>query len=124
MVADNTSPQHRGRQQSSVKLSMLVNSETTSIQNCLKVISHRIRHVAAQHGVAQHSAACHGLVQHTLAAFTLEFSICNAMQFRQLVPLLTNKDISLIVRGRLYSSCVRSSMMHGSETWSVRKENG
>jgi len=35
----------------------------------------------------------------------------------QLVPLLTNKDISLIVRGRLYSSCVRS------ETWPVRKEN-
>jgi len=26
--------------------------------------------------------------------------------FRQLVPLLTNKDISLTVRGRLYSSCV------------------
>jgi len=24
--------------------------------------------------------------------------------FRQLVPMLTNKDISLIVRGRLYSS--------------------
>jgi len=37
-------------------------------------------------------------------------------KFRQLVPLLTNKDISLIVRGRLYSSCVRSSMLHGSET--------
>jgi len=29
-------------------------------------------------------------------------------KFRQLVPLLTNKDISLIVRGRLYSSCVQS----------------
>jgi len=27
-------------------------------------------------------------------------------KFRQLVQLLTNKDISLIVRGRLYSSCV------------------
>ena len=27
-------------------------------------------------------------------------------KFRQLVPLLTNKDISLTVRGRLYSSCV------------------
>jgi len=27
-------------------------------------------------------------------------------KFRQLVPLLTNKDISLIMRGRLYSSCV------------------
>jgi len=40
-----------------------------------------------------------------------------------LVPLLTNKDMSLIVRGRLYSSCVRSSMLHESETWPVRKEN-
>ena len=37
-------------------------------------------------------------------------------KFRQLVPLLTNKDVSLIMRGRLYSSCVRSSMLHESET--------
>jgi len=44
---------------------------------------------------------------------------CN--KFRQLVQLLTNKDVSLIMRGRLYSS-VRSSMLHGSETWPVRKE--
>jgi len=44
-------------------------------------------------------------------------------KFRQLVPLLTNRDISLIRRGRLYSSCVRSSMLHGSETWPVREEN-
>ena len=44
-------------------------------------------------------------------------------KFRQLVPRLTNKDVSLIMRGRLYSSCVRSSMLHGSETWHVRKEN-
>jgi len=36
-------------------------------------------------------------------------------KFRQLV--------SLIRRGRLYSSCVRSSMLDGSETWPVRKEN-
>ena len=35
-------------------------------------------------------------------------------KFRQLVPLLTNKDVSLIMRGRWYSSCVRSSMFHGS----------
>ena len=39
------------------------------------------------------------------------------------MPLLTNKDVSLIMRGRLYSSCVQSSMLHGSETWPVRKEN-
>ena len=44
-------------------------------------------------------------------------------KFRQLLPLLTNKDVSLIMRGRLYSSCVRSSMLHGSVTWPVRKEN-
>ena len=44
-------------------------------------------------------------------------------KFRQLVPLLTNKDVSLIMTKRLYSSCVRSSMLHGSETWPVRKEN-
>jgi len=44
-------------------------------------------------------------------------------KFRQLVPLLSNKDVSLIMTGRLYSSCVRSSMLHGSETWPVRKEN-
>ena len=44
-------------------------------------------------------------------------------KFRQLVPLLTNRDISLIRRGRLYSSYVRSSMLHGSETCPVRKEN-
>ena len=44
-------------------------------------------------------------------------------KFRQLVPLLTNKDISLIMRGRLYSSCVRCSMLHGGETLPVRKEN-
>jgi len=39
-------------------------------------------------------------------------------KFRQLVPLLTNKDISLTVRGRLYNSCVQNSMLHG------RDENG
>ena len=44
-------------------------------------------------------------------------------KFRQLVPLLASKDTSLIVRGRLYSSCVRSSMLHGSEIMPIRKEN-
>jgi len=44
-------------------------------------------------------------------------------KFRQLVPLLTSKDISLKVRGRLYSGCVQSSMLHGSETSHIRNEN-
>jgi len=38
-------------------------------------------------------------------------------KFRQLVPLLTSKGISLTVRGRLYSGCVKSSMLYGSVTW-------
>jgi len=45
-------------------------------------------------------------------------------KFRQLLLLLTNKDESLIIRGSLYSSCVQRSMLHGSETWPVRKECG
>jgi len=44
-------------------------------------------------------------------------------KFRQLVPLLTNKNISLIVRERLYSGCVQSSMLHRSETLPIGKEN-
>jgi len=36
-------------------------------------------------------------------------------KLRQLVPLLTNKDVSLITTGGLHSSCVRSSMLDGSE---------
>ena len=37
-------------------------------------------------------------------------------KFRQLVPLLTNKDVSIRMREKLYRSCPRSSMLHGSET--------
>jgi len=44
-------------------------------------------------------------------------------KFRQLVPLFNNMDISLIMTGRLYSSCVQSCMLHRSETWHIRKEN-
>ena len=55
---------------------------------------------------------------------TLEARIRNSWnKFRQLVPLITNKDVSLIMRGRLYSSCVRSCMLHGSETRPAKKEN-
>ena len=32
-------------------------------------------------------------------------------KFRQLVPLFTNKDVSLITRGRLYSSCEAACCM-------------
>ena len=44
-------------------------------------------------------------------------------KFWQLVPLLTNKDVSLNMRKKLYSRSEQDSMLHGRETWPVRKEN-
>ena len=47
----------------------------------------------------------------------VEARVCNGWnKFRQLVPLLSNKDVSLLMRGKLYRSCVRSCVLHGSET--------
>jgi len=42
---------------------------------------------------------------------------------RQLVPLLINKDVAVLVRGKLYKSCVHSCMLHGCEMWPVKKKN-
>jgi len=35
--------------------------------------------------------------------------------------MLNNKDISLLMRGKLYRSCVQSCMLHGDETWLMKK---
>ena len=43
-------------------------------------------------------------------------------KFRQLLPLLTSRSLSLRKRGELYSSCVRRTMLHGSECWAVTRE--
>ena len=40
-------------------------------------------------------------------------------KFRELLPILTNKNLPATTRGRVYSSCVRSVMLYGSETWAV-----
>ena len=67
-----------------------------------------------------------------ITRFLVLFTLVRVMPRRLLDSVVTilhytrltaNKDVSLIMRGRLYSSCVRSSMLHGSETWPVRKEN-
>ena len=42
--------------------------------------------------------------------------------FRELLPLLTTKTISLKVKGELYAACVRSVMLYGSETWPIKVE--
>ena len=38
-------------------------------------------------------------------------------KFRKLLPLLSSRHISPKSCGQVYSSCVRSAMLHGSETW-------
>ena len=46
---------------------------------------------------------------------------CAWGKFRELLPLLTSKSISLPRRGFLFSACVRSVMLHASECWAARK---
>ena len=38
-------------------------------------------------------------------------------KFRKLLPILTSKHVSLKTHGKLFSSCVHSAILHGSETW-------
>ena len=40
-------------------------------------------------------------------------------QFRQLLYLLTDHDLLLVNRGRVYLTCVRSVMLHVEETWAM-----
>ena len=45
---------------------------------------------------------------------------CAWGKFRQLFPLLTNRHLPLLTRGKVYSSCVRSVMLHAAETWAMK----
>ena len=38
-------------------------------------------------------------------------------KFKKLLPILTSKHISLTVCGKVFDACVRSAVLHGSETW-------
>ena len=38
-------------------------------------------------------------------------------KFRLLLPVLTSRHLSYKTRGYVYSSCMRSAMLHASETW-------
>ena len=42
-------------------------------------------------------------------------------KFRELLPLLTARDLPYKTKGRLYSSCVRGAMLHATETWPMSK---
>ena len=42
-------------------------------------------------------------------------------KFKDLLPVLSSGHLSFKTRGRVYSSCVRSAMLHASETWPLTK---
>ena len=44
-------------------------------------------------------------------------------KFMELLPVLTSCHLSYKTRGHVYSSCVRSAMLHASETWPLTKTN-
>ena len=44
-------------------------------------------------------------------------------KFKDLLPVLSSRHLSFKTHGRVYSSCVRSAMLHASETWPLTKPN-
>ena len=44
-------------------------------------------------------------------------------KFKELLPVLSSCHLSFKTRGRVYSSCVQSAMLHASETWPLTKPN-
>jgi hypothetical protein len=48
---------------------------------------------------------------------------CAWAKFRELMPVLTCRGASLILKGKIYRACVQSVMVYGSETWPVRVED-
>ena len=44
-------------------------------------------------------------------------------KFKDLLPVLSSRHLSFKTFGRVYSSCVRGTMLHASETWPLTKPN-
>ena len=41
-------------------------------------------------------------------------------KYRDLLPILSSKNVALRTKGRVYDTCIRSAMLYGSETWTPR----
>ena len=44
-------------------------------------------------------------------------------KFRQLQPILTSRHVTLKTRAHLFTACVRSALLHGSETWATKSDD-
>ena len=49
-------------------------------------------------------------------------SRCGWKMFRELSGILTSSKVALKLKGKVYGAYVRSSMIYGSETWTVNAE--
>ena len=47
---------------------------------------------------------------------------CAWVKFRELCGFLTKKDVTMKLKGKVYTACVRSVMTYGSETWAMTAE--
>mgnify|MGYP007071599789 CR=1 FL=1 len=47
---------------------------------------------------------------------------CAWGKFKELSGILTRKEVSLKLKGKVYMACVRSAMVYGSETWAMTVE--
>ena len=57
------------------------------------------------------------------SAVTAKSQIFAWKKFRECLPILTGKGFSLKLKGKVYATCVRSCLMHGSETWPMKVEH-
>ena len=46
------------------------------------------------------------------------------IKFRELLPFLTSRSPPIKMNGQVYASCVRSSMIYGSETMTLLSDYG
>ena len=43
--------------------------------------------------------------------------------FRELLPLLTSRVFSYMIKGKFYQACARSVILYGSDTWPLNAED-
>ena len=51
------------------------------------------------------------------------YSAVTARVRSEYLPILTGKGFSLKLKGKVRATCVRSCLMHGSETWPMKVEH-
>ena len=48
---------------------------------------------------------------------------CAWTKFKELSPILTVRGASYRIKGRIYSACVQSVLIYGTETWAMKADD-